>query len=304
MSDIVVMGSLNMDLVAVVPRVPNAGETLLGTTHFTAAGGKGANQAYAAAKLGGNVAMLGRVGSDEYGKQMCANLRAVSCDVTGIKVVEGSSGVAMILVAETGQNCIVVVPGANHLYQPSDVIFDDGRLAHARFVMFQLESPVQTVVAAAQRAKLHGAQVILDPAPALHLPDDLLRQADIITPNEIEAAQLIGRPPGDLSFEDAESIARQLQAKGARTVIIKMGSQGCLLTDGLQVTRVTAPHVKAIDTTAAGDVFNAALVVARSEGASLKNASEFAVRAAALSVTRYGAQKSTPSRDELNAANN
>jgi ribokinase len=302
MANIVVIGSLNMDLVALVPRVPHAGETLLGIEHFAAYGGKGANQAYAAAKLGEDVVMLGRVGADDYGKQMCANLKSVGCDVTGVKAVDGSSGIAMIFVAESGQNCIVVVPGANHRYLPSDLILDDAQLTRARYVMLQLETPIETVVAAARRAKLHGAEVILDPAPALpDLPADLLRQVDLLTPNESEAAQLIGRPPAALSLDDAESIAREIQAMGAPTVIIKMGAQGCLLADGPQVNRIPAPQVKAVDTTAAGDVFNAAMTVARSEGASILNACEIAVRAAALSVTRFGAQLSTPSRQEFNA---
>ncbi len=301
MTRIVVIGSLNMDLVALVPRVPNLGETLLGTEYFTAHGGKGANQAYAAAKLGGDVAMLGRVGSDDYGKQMCANLQSVGCNVTGIKAVDGSSGVAMIFVAETGQNCIVVVPGANHRYLAFDLIRDDARLTHAQFVMLQLETPLETILAAAGRARRHGAQVILDPAPAQpDLPPQLLRQVDILTPNESEAAQLMGRAPSDLTLDDAESVARQLQAMGPGAIIIKMGSQGCLLADDSQTIRIPAPHVKAVDTTAAGDIFNGALIVARSEGASLRNACEFAVRAAALSVTRYGAQKSTPSPEEIN----
>jgi ribokinase len=302
MSNIVVIGSLNMDLVALVPRIPHAGETLLGTQYFTAHGGKGANQAYAAAKLGGEVAMLGRVGSDDYGKQMRANLEAAGCDVSGIKAVEGSSGVAMILVTGTGENSIVVVPGANESYLAADLIADDERLAHARFVLLQLETPLKTVILAAQRAKLRGAQVILDPAPALpELPQDLMRQVDILTPNETEAAQLIGGAPTDLSMGDAAAIAKQLQAKGPRTVIIKMGSRGCLLADGLEVTQVPTPQVKAIDTTAAGDVFNAALAVACSDGASLLEGCRFAVHAAALSVTRLGAQPSVPSRMELNA---
>ena len=297
---IVVIGSLNMDLVAVVPRVPAAGETLLGLKYFTAHGGKGANQAYAASKLGGNVAMLGRVGSDDYGRQMRANLQAVGCDVTGIRTVDGSSGIAMIFVADTGQNCIVVVPGANYSYLPPSLLADDAQLKQAQFVMLQLESPVETVVEAARRAKLYGAQVILDPAPALpDLSGKLFQHVDLLTPNESEAAQLLGRPPGNLTKDEAASIARQLQALGPPTVVIKMGSQGCLLADGSEVTQISAPRVKSVDTTAAGDIFNAALTVARSEGASLRTACEFAVRAAALSVTRFGAQPSVPSRLEV-----
>jgi ribokinase len=296
---IVVIGSINMDLVTVVPRVPGAGETILGARYFTAHGGKGANQAYAVAKLGGNVAMLGRVGSDDYGRQMCANLQAVGCDVTGIRTVDGSSGIAMILVADSGQNCIVVVPGANHSYRPFDLFADDARLERAQFVMLQLETPVETVLEAARCAKRHGAQVILDPAPALPgLPAELFRHVDLLTPNEFEAAQLLDLPPGDLTTDEAASIARRLQALGPPTVVIKMGPQGCLLAEGPRVTHIAAPRVKAVDTTAAGDIFNAALTVARSEGAPLRHACEFAVRTAALSVTRFGAQPSVPSRLE------
>jgi ribokinase len=300
MTQIVVIGSLNMDLVAVVPRLPGAGETLLGAKYFTAHGGKGANQAYAAAKLGGKVAMLGRVGFDDYGREMRANLHAVGCDVTGIKTVDASSGIAMIMVAESGQNCIVVVPGANHSYRPSDLIADDVHLERAQFVMLQLETPIETVVEAARRAKRHGAQVILDPAPALPgLPAELFQHVDLLTPNESEAAQLLGRSPGDLTTDDAASIAQQLQALGPQAIVIKMGPQGCLLADRSQITQIPAPRVQAVDTTAAGDIFNAALTVARAEGASLRNACEFAVRAAALSVTRFGAQPSVPSRLEV-----
>jgi ribokinase len=300
MTAIVVLGSLNMDLVAVVPRLPGPGETLLGSRFFTAHGGKGANQAYAAAKLGGHVAMLGRVGSDEYGREMRANLQAVGCDVTGVEAVDGASGVAMIWVAESGQNSIVVVPGANQRYLPGDLRRDDARLAEAQFVLLQLESPAATVLEAARRAKQHGAQVILDPAPALpNLPPELFKLVDVLTPNESEAAHLIGRPAADLKTDEATSIARKLQSLGPRTVIIKMGSQGCLLAEGRQVRQIPAPSVQVVDTTAAGDIFNAALAVARTEGASLDSACEFAVRAAAVSVTRFGAQPSVPSRDEV-----
>lgn len=290
-----------MDLVAVVPRVPFIGETLLGTRFFTAQGGKGANQAYAAAKLGGDVAMLGRVGSDDYGLQMCTNLEAAGCEVSGVKTVDGSSGIAMIFVAESGQNCIVVLPGANHRYRPLDLIADDASLKRAQFVMLQLETPIETVMEAVRRAKRHGAQVIVDPAPALpDLPVELFRYVDLLTPNESEAVQLLNCPPqGELTTDEAAAIARRLQALGPPTVVIKMGAQGCLLADGSQITQILAPRVNVVDTTAAGDIFNAALTVAQSEGAVLRDACEFAVRTAALSVTRFGAQSSVPSRLEL-----
>ncbi len=300
MARIVTLGSLNMDLVAVVPHLPLAGETLIGTDYLNEPGGKGANQAYAAAKLGGDVAMLGRVGTDDHGKRMVANLAAVGCDVTGVRIVDGPSGVAMIFVAQSGQNCIAVIAGANQRYLSADLRADDQALATAQIVLLQLETPVQTVVEAARMARRHGGRVILDPAPAPRaFAAELLQYIDILTPNETEAAQLVGEIPGVLSPEAARSIAKKLQAAGARAVIVKMGAQGCLLAEGDSAISIEAPQVKAVDTTAAGDVFNGALAVACSQGASLADACRFAVRAAAISVTRLGAQRSMPGREEL-----
>jgi ribokinase len=300
MAKIVVIGSLNMDIVAVTPRLPLAGETILGIQYLKEPGGKGANQAYAASKLGGDVAMLGRVGTDDHGKQMRANLEAMGCDVAGLQAVDGNSGVAVIFVAESGQNSIVVVPGANQRYLPGDLQADAHSLTGAHFALLQLETPMETVVAAAQAAKSRGARVILDPAPAPKcLPSELLRNVDIITPNETEAAQLVGTSATNLSPEEARDIARQLQSSGPKIVVVKLGAQGCLLMEGEEVTAVPAPLVEAVDTTAAGDVFNAALAVACSEGASLLEACRFATSAAALSVTRLGAQRSMPSRTEV-----
>ena len=315
MAIIVVIGSLNMDLVALAPRLPLAGETLTGTRYLTVPGGKGANQAYAAARLGGDVAMLGRIGTDDHGKQMLANLADAGCDVSGVGRVEGASGVAVIVVAESGANQIVVVPGANHAYLAADVVRDRPRLAGARFALLQLEIPLEAVIEAARAAGDAGAQVILDPAPApSSLPRELLELVDVLTPNETEAALLVGeaslgesagreprRSAGALSVDDARDIAMRLRSMGAKTVIIKLGAQGCLLVQDGASTTVPAPQVNTVDTTAAGDVFNAAFAVACSEGASYLDACRFAVRAAALSVTRLGAQSSMPTRAELNA---
>jgi ribokinase len=303
MAKIVVIGSLNMDIVAVASRLPLPGETILGAQYLSEPGGKGANQAYAAAKLGGEVAMLGRLGTDDHGKQMRANLEAVGCEVGGLQTIAGHSGVAVIFVSQSGQNSIVVVPGANERYLPSDLQADAHSLAGAQLVLLQLETPMETVIAAAQAAKSHGARVILDPAPApQHLSLELLRNVDILTPNETEAAQLVGAPVKTLSPEQARNIGRQLQSSGPKTVIMKLGAQGCLLIEGESVTEIAAPVVQAVDTTAAGDVFNGALAVACSEGASLVEACRFAIRAAAISVTRLGAQRSMPSRSEVMAA--
>jgi ribokinase len=302
MAKIVVVGSLNFDIVVRTPRLPRVSETLMGTDAGTDFGGKGANQAYAAARLGGEVAMLGRVGSDEFGEKMCSNLVAAGCDVGGVHSTHGDSGVALIMVSASGQNSIIVVPGANFRYLPADLRADAHRLAKAQYVLLQLEIPLETVMAAAQLAKGEGAQVILDPAPAPDsLPEGFLRSIDILTPNEVEAMKLTGRQGGGLTLDEAGDVSKVLQSAGVKTVILKLGERGCFLAQGDAHTWIPAPRVDAVDTTAAGDVFNGALAVASSEGASLIEACRFAVRAAALSVTRLGAQRSVPTRTELDA---
>jgi ribokinase len=302
MTHIVVVGSLNMDLVAVAPRLPLPGETLTGLEYLNVPGGKGANQAYAAARLGGRVSMLGRVGSDEHGKVMIANLHAVDCNTDHVKITDGASGVALIFVAATGENSIVVVPGANQRYSVEDMQSDEPAMAGAAYVLLQLETPLPTVAAAARAAKKRGACVILDPAPAPQtLPADLLQFVDILTPNETEAARLVGIEARDLKPPEAAEIAQRLQERVSGSVILKLGAQGCLVASGAETTLIPAPRVDAIDTTAAGDVFNAALAVALTEGADMIEACRFAVRASALSVTRIGAQRSAPSRSEVDA---
>ena len=303
MSRIVVIGSLNMDVVAIAPRIPVEGETIIGNKYFTEPGGKGANQAYAAAKLGGKTAMLGRIGDDDFGRRMRDNVASVGCDVSGLKSVPGASGVALIFVSETGQNSIIVVPGANDQLTAADVDAEAAALDGAGIVLLQLENPVAAVAAAARLGKQKGARVILDPAPApaVPLPPELLRIVDIVTPNETEAAILAGLPPGRLNPEQAEALAKQLQGMGAHTVIMKLGDQGCLLVEPTGVTYIPAPKVTAVDTTAAGDTYNAALAVSLSEGLPLKDACRFAVYASALSVTRLGTQLAVPSRAEVDA---
>jgi ribokinase len=291
-----------MDVVAIAPRIPVPGETIIGNKYFTAPGGKGANQAFAAARIGGNTAMLGRIGDDAFGREMKESLADLGCDVSGIGITPGTSGVALIFVAETGQNSIIVVPGANDAFAPEHV--DATKMRGATAVLLQLENPLPTVMAAAAKGRQASARVILDPAPAPAepLPAELLRSVDILTPNETEAAILAGLAPSRLTPKQAVDVARKLQQMGGRTVIVKLGDQGCVVVDEEGATLVPAPQVKAIDTVGAGDVYNGALAVGLSDGLSLRDAAMFANNAAAFSVTRIGhGITAVPTRRELDA---
>ena len=299
---ILVVGSLNMDLVGCASRIPVAGETVTGRAFFDEPGGKGANQAYAAARLGGKVAMLGRVGSDDYGRRMRANLERVGCDVSGVLTIpDCASGIALIFVADSGQNSIIIVPGANGRFSPEDVETAGEHFKDAALVLLQLENPVPTVVAAARAARRAGARVILDPAPAQTLPDELFHLVDVLTPNETEATVLAGLPPGRVDPPHAMAIAHSLRERGARTVIVKLGEQGCVLAAEGAARHLPAARVEAVDTTAAGDVFNAGLAVGLGERMDLVQACQFASRATAVSVTRMGAQIAAPTREEVEA---
>jgi ribokinase len=303
MGKIVVAGSLNMDLSVRVGHIPAAGETILGGDLLESPGGKGANQAYAAARLarGSQVAMLGAVGQDDFGKEMLRNLASVGCDVSHVEKVPGPSGVALIVVSAEGENAIVVASGANFLYTPELGQNAAQLLDGADALLLQLEVPIETVKLLALAARARGARVILDPAPvpAAGLPDEILKLADIITPNETEAMALTGSSEKKVTPEVATRMSEQLAAKGCGAVILKLGARGCLLHQAGESTFIPSPKVEAVDTTAAGDVFNGALAVGLSEGLALSEACLFATRSAALSVTRKGAQLSAPSRDEV-----
>jgi ribokinase len=297
---IVIAGSLNMDFVVRVERLPQRGETAPGGAFRTIPGGKGANQACAVGRLGGRGRMVGRVGDDVFGRQLKAGLRSSGVDVRGVLETPGEpTGVALIFVEAGGQNVIVIAAGANGRLAPPDL----GALRDVRngLLLLQLETPLRTVAAAAARGRRQGLTTILDPAPARPLPPALLRHVDVLTPNESEAQTLLRRPAGEVSVREAPSVAEALRRLGPGTVILKMGAKGAWVDDGAGGRHVPGFAVKAVDTTAAGDTFNGALAVALAEGRSIGEAVHFANAAAAISVTRPGAQASIPTRAETDA---
>ena len=302
-TSIVVIGSLNMDFVLAVDRLPLPGETILGRNFRLIPGGKGANQAYAAAKLAGRgtvVRMLGRIGADSFGTALKANLASVGVDV--IPVLETDSeatGVALIHVDGAGQNSITVAPGANGALSAGDIDSQRWALAGARSVLLQLEVPIETVAAGLREARRVGATCILDPAPARPLPQEILQLVDIATPNENEACTLAGVPPSRIGADEAVALGHRIRQLGVRSVVVKLGDQGCVYC-GPDRTFSAAPFpVRAVDSTAAGDTFNAALAVSLAEGAQMEDALRFANAAAAISVTRPGAQTSAPPRADV-----
>jgi ribokinase len=299
---ITVVGSLNMDFVVQVEKLPVPGETVLGAGFATIPGGKGANQAMAAGKLGGRVRMVGRVGDDVFGRQLKDNLGSAGVDTGAVLATAGTpSGVALIFVQAGGQNQIVVASGANARLLAEDVVpAIEG--AAGGFLLLQLESPLATIEKAASLGRRQDMTVVLDPAPARPLPDALLANVDVLTPNESEAMILLDRREGTVSLENAPEVARALRQRGPRAVIVKMGEKGAFLDDGTGGRHVPGLVVKAVDATAAGDTFNGGLAVALAEGRPMAEALAFANAAAAISVTRLGAQASIPGRDEVEAA--
>jgi ribokinase len=293
---IIVFGSINMDLVATVPRLPVAGETLLGRDFFNFPGGKGANQAVASARLGIPTYMVGRVGADNFGTQLINSLKTSGVYTENIFVDETlSSGVAIIAVDDTGENQIIVIPGANGRVNHEDI----GRMSHllpeAKVLLLQFEIPMPTVISAAIAAQSAGLIVILDPAPVeFEIPEELYSLVNIITPNEVEAEQLVGFPVhGEESAREASVVLRQ---RGVKCAIIKLGAKGALCNTPEETFFVKAFPVDAIDTTAAGDAFNGGLAAALVEGYSLREAVVWGAAAGALATTKPGAQPSLPDR--------
>lgn len=295
---ILVFGSINMDLVARSPRLPLAGETLKGHNFSTIPGGKGANQAIAAARLGATVEMVGRVGGDRFGETLLEHLRAADIQCDRIMVdTSCTTGVALIEVDDRGENHIIIISGANGQVGSEDVSRLLPCLATANLLLLQLEIPLDAIVAAAEAARQAGVAVILDPAPATTLSDDLLSAVDIITPNRIEASQLVGFPVE--SLEQAKQAALALRQRGVNRVIVKLGDQGSFTATATETFHTPAFHVNVVDTVAAGDAFNGGLAVALAEGRSLQEAVLWGTSTAALSVTQSGAQSSMPSRRAL-----
>ena len=297
MNEILVIGSSNTDMVVKTDELPLPGETKLGGTFFMNAGGKGANQAVAAARLGGNVALVTKLGSDIFGRQTLEGLKKENIDTTHVFFDESNpSGTALIIVNAMGENCIVVAPGANANLLPAD-IEKIKNLLHATVVLIQLEIPIETVLHVANLASINKQKLILNPAPAQKLNDELFRGLYLITPNETEAFDLTGVRVRD---ETTASLAADVfLKKGVENVIITLGREGAFFQNAQLKFKVSAPVVDALDTTAAGDTFNGAITVAITENMGWKKAMRFAVHAASISVTRMGAQSSVPYRKEI-----
>ncbi len=299
---VVVVGSLNMDLVVRVERLPRPGETIAGEHFSTIPGGKGANQAAAVARLGARSAMIGRVGDDAFGDQLRRSLVGFGVDVAHVAVTsECSSGVAVIGVERSGENAITIVAGANGSLTAADVEDVEEAIAGAAVLLVQLEVPLKTVAAAVALARRHGVATVLDPAPvpAGGLPAELFT-VDVLSPNQSEAEQLTGIAAADLA--GADRAARELLRRGAGRVVLKLGPEGALIVDGEGPSQhVAAFAADVVDTTAAGDAFTAAVAVGLAEGMPLVAAVRFGCAAGALATTVFGAQPAMPARHRVDA---
>ncbi|KXX70981.1 ribokinase [Flammeovirga sp. SJP92] len=294
---IIVIGSSNTDLVVQSERLPKAGETIIGTSFFQNQGGKGANQAVAASRLGGDVTFVANVGNDAFGRNAITSYQEAGIDVNYIQLVGVPTGMAMINVDANAENCIVVVPGANNTLSKKNIDAIEKQLDENSIVLLQLEVPIQTVEYAILEAKNNGSTVILNPAPAQSIKEEVLTKVDIITPNETELELLT-----KIKVIDESTMLKAvniLHAKGIDTVIVTLGSKGCFVSTSTIKEYFSAPKVEAVDTTGAGDVFNGALTAHLSKGQSFEDTIQFALKAASKSVTKAGAQESIPLLSEL-----
>jgi ribokinase len=299
-SPVVVVGSINIDLVANTERIPMKGETVLGSDFQIHPGGKGANQAVAVARLGYPVSLIGRLGGDAFGSQLRTRLESAGVDVAGVTTTTGISGVALIVVASNGENCIVITPGANALLTPKDLDAHIDIIRSAGVVLTQLEIPIETVQHLARICAREKVPLILDPAPAKEIPQNLFEDVEWFTPNETEAAFFAGKSNGAAEMGDPVTMANMLMSQGVKGVVLKLGSRGAFIAsrDGL-AERLTSFPVQAVDTTAAGDAFNGAFAVALLLEMGPIESARFATAAAAVSVTRPGAQPSLAAMSDV-----
>ena len=295
---ILVFGSINMDLTTYVPKLPRPGETLRGSSYITVPGGKGSNQAVACARLGASTYMIGRVGKDAFGPEVTGIVKNEGVDFSQVIVdPDNGTGLAVISVDEHAENSIIIISGANIALDNSDVDRAKSMMSKANVLMLQLEASLEPTFEVAKAASQKGLKVILDPAPAYPIPADVFPFIDFLTPNETETEALVGFKPANQ--EDAARAATALKARGVRTAIIKMGTQGAYYDSPEGSGFVHAFKVNAIDTVAAGDAFNAGLAVAISEGKSVAEAVRWGAAAGAIATTRKGAVPSMPRRDEM-----
>jgi ribokinase len=301
MKPIVIAGSINIDFVAEATHIPLPGETVKGRCFETHYGGKGANQAYAVARLEHPAVMIGAVGSDIFGEQLRGNLANAGVDCTAVERVEANSGAALISRSANGENSIIVVAGANMEVTRERILRHRALIENASLLLLQLETPIDGVACAVEIAHCRRVPVILDPAPAAALSRELLRHVEWLTPNETEAGILLGIPSADVAVNPAR-VALALLELGPQNVALKLGALGAFLS-GASIAPVLVPgvHVRAVDTTAAGDVFNAAFAQKLARDATPVQAAEYANYVAAISVTRSGAQSSIPSAEEVHA---